>query len=104
MMGAAHVVYCIQYYMFIFNPATSIHCSCIIFFQGFLYKCLGVVMRKTTHKQFVQNSLEMMFGTVKHTSQEEREVCIIEYTVVCNYFMMCSCLLGMCYWFWFCCH
>ena len=31
-------------------------------------------MRKSTHKQFVQNCLEVMFATVKHSSQDEREV------------------------------
>lgn len=45
--------------------------------KGFLYKCLGVVMRKATHKQFVQLQLEMMFNTIKHTSQAEREGCAI---------------------------
>ena len=42
--------------------------------QGFLYKCLGVVMRKSTHKQFVQSTLEVMFASIKHASQDEREV------------------------------
>ena len=31
-------------------------------------------MRKTTHKQFVHNNLEMMFATIRHTNQSEREV------------------------------
>lgn len=31
-------------------------------------------MRKTTHKQFVQTSLEMMFATIRHNNQSEREV------------------------------
>lgn len=34
-------------------------------------------MRKATHKQFVQIHLEMMFATIKHSSQEEREVCYV---------------------------
>ena len=42
--------------------------------KGFLYKCLGVVLRKSTHKQFVQKHLDTMFATVKHSSQVEREV------------------------------
>lgn len=42
--------------------------------KSFLYKCLGVMMRKSTHKQFVQNHLDTMFATVKHSSQTEREV------------------------------
>ena len=42
--------------------------------QGFGYKCLGVVMRKATHKKFVQDHLKLMFSSVKHYSQIEREV------------------------------
>ena len=42
--------------------------------KGFLYKCLGVLMRKSTHKQFVQTNLDNIFSTIKHTSQVEREV------------------------------
>ncbi len=42
--------------------------------KGFLYKCLGVLMRKSVHKQFVQSHLDMMFSTVKHSNQVEREV------------------------------
>ncbi|XP_011410499.2 PREDICTED: maestro heat-like repeat-containing protein family member 1 [Amphimedon queenslandica] len=45
--------------------------------KGFLYKCLGVVMRKTTHKQFVHTNLEMMFATIRHSNQSEREGCAI---------------------------
>ena len=44
--------------------------------KGFLYKCLGVLMRKSTHKQFVQTHLDTMFATIKHTSQVEREVSV----------------------------
>ena len=76
---------------------SSINCiNVITFWQGFLYKCLGVVMRKTTHKQFVQTNLDMMFTTIRHTNQFEREVSRI-----------CKCLcesidLGMCNWCWVC--
>lgn len=42
--------------------------------KSFLYKCMGVLMRKSTHKQFVQKHLDMLFSTVKHSSQVEREV------------------------------
>ena len=42
--------------------------------KGFLYKCMGVILRKSTHKQFVQKHLDTMFATVKHSSQVEREV------------------------------
>lgn len=42
--------------------------------KGFLFKCLGVILRKSSHKQFVQSHLDMMFSTVKHASQIEREV------------------------------
>ena len=46
--------------------------------KGFLYKCLGVILRKSTHKQFVQKHLDTMFATIKHSSQVEREVCGIK--------------------------
>ena len=46
--------------------------------KGFLYKCMGVILRKSTHKQFVQKHLDTMFATVKHTSQAEREVGVCE--------------------------
>ena len=42
--------------------------------KSFLYKCMGVMMRKSNHKQFVQKHLDMLFSTVKHTIQVEREV------------------------------
>ena len=42
--------------------------------KGFLYKCLGVILRKSSHKEFVKKHLDTMFATVKHTSQVEREV------------------------------
>ena len=42
--------------------------------KGFLYKCMGVILRKSAHKQFVQKHLDTMFATVRHTSQAEREV------------------------------
>ncbi|XP_074645058.1 maestro heat-like repeat-containing protein family member 1 [Tubulanus polymorphus] len=45
--------------------------------KNFLYKSLGIVMRKTTKKDFVTNSLDVIFGTVKHTEQLEREGCAI---------------------------
>ena len=46
-------------------------CVCV---QGFLFKCLGVVMRKATQRQFVQKLLDTIFATVKHSNQVEREV------------------------------
>ncbi|XP_065915103.1 maestro heat-like repeat-containing protein family member 1 [Dysidea avara] len=45
--------------------------------KGFGYKCLGVVMRKSSHKKFVQDHLKLMFSSVKHYSQIEREGCAI---------------------------
>ena len=49
------------------------NCCCL---KGFGYKCLGVVMRKSTHKKFVQDHLKLMFSTVRHGSQIEREVSV----------------------------
>ncbi|CAH1269548.1 MROH1 [Branchiostoma lanceolatum] len=45
--------------------------------KNFLYKCLGVIMRSCSNKQFVQQHLDLLFSTVKHTSQVEREGCAI---------------------------
>eukprot|EP00117_Sycon_ciliatum_P004055 scpid12251/ scgid8580/ HEAT repeat-containing protein 7A len=45
--------------------------------KNFLYKCIGVVMRKSTNKQFIADHLNLIFSTVKHTSQVEREGCAI---------------------------
>ena len=42
--------------------------------QNFLYKCIGVVIRKSTKKDFVNKMLDLIFSTVKHTDQTEREV------------------------------
>ena len=46
----------------------------VIFLQNFLYKCVGVAMRKSTKKDFVNKMLDLIFSTVKHTDQLEREV------------------------------
>ncbi|PIK34373.1 putative maestro heat-like repeat-containing protein family member 1, partial [Apostichopus japonicus] len=45
--------------------------------KNFLFKCLGVIMRKLTRKQVIQNCLDQMFDSVKHTSQVEREGCAV---------------------------
>lgn len=42
--------------------------------QNFLFKCMGVVLNKVTNKDFVQMNLNIMFSSVKHSSQVEREV------------------------------
>ncbi len=44
--------------------------------KGFLFKCLGVILKKSNQKQLVQKHLDTIFATVKHASQEEREVSI----------------------------
>lgn len=38
-------------------------------------KALGVVLRKSTKKEFLDEHLEIIFKSVKHTSQTEREGC-----------------------------
>ena len=43
-------------------------------FQNFLYKCLGVILRKSTKKDLVTKHLDIIFSSVKHTDQVEREV------------------------------
>ncbi len=38
-------------------------------------KCLGVVMRKSTNKAFIEEQLAVIFSSVDHQSQTEREGC-----------------------------
>ncbi|CAI8027044.1 Maestro heat-like repeat-containing protein family member 1 [Geodia barretti] len=45
--------------------------------KGFLFKCLGVIMRKVSQRQFIQKMLDSMFSTIKHSNQAEREGCAI---------------------------
>ncbi|XP_046558810.1 LOW QUALITY PROTEIN: maestro heat-like repeat-containing protein family member 1 [Haliotis rubra] len=45
--------------------------------KNFLYKCLGIIMRKSTKKDFVTKHLDLLFSTVKHTDQTEKEGCAI---------------------------
>ena len=44
-------------------------------------------MRKSTKKEFVAKHLDLIFSTVKHTSQLEREVCFSKRSV-----KMCICI------------
>ena len=52
--------------------------------KNFLYKCLGVIMRKSTKKDFVTKHLDIMFSSIKHTDQVEREVKYLK----CIYFVV----------------
>ncbi|CAL1544099.1 unnamed protein product [Lymnaea stagnalis] len=45
--------------------------------RNFAFKCLGIVMRKSSKKDFVEKHLEIIFSTVKHLDQVEREGCAI---------------------------
>lgn len=45
--------------------------------KNFLYKSIGIVMRKSTKKDFVNKMLDQVFNTVKHTDQTEREGCAV---------------------------
>lgn len=47
--------------------------------QNFLFKSLGVVLNKVGNKDFVQNHLNIMFSSVKHSSQLEREVRLMSF-------------------------
>lgn len=50
---------------------------CLLLFsctQNFLFKCMGVLLNKISHKDFVHGHLNIMFNSVKHSSQVEREV------------------------------
>ena len=46
----------------------------LFYCQNFLYKCLGVILRKSTKKDLVTKHLDIIFSSVKHTDQTEREV------------------------------
>eukprot|EP00118_Oscarella_pearsei_P020078 m.216312 g.216312 ORF g.216312 m.216312 type:complete len:1058 (+) comp39860_c0_seq3:99-3272(+) len=43
--------------------------------KNFLYKCIGVVLRKSTSRQFIHDHLALLFTSVDHSSQIEREGC-----------------------------
>ncbi|WAR11640.1 MROH1-like protein, partial [Mya arenaria] len=45
--------------------------------KNFLFKCVGIVMRKSTKKDFVTKMLDTVFSSVKHTDQTEREGCAV---------------------------
>ncbi len=45
--------------------------------QSFLYKCLGIVLRKAGTSDFIREHLNLIFSSVDHTSQIEREGCAI---------------------------
>jgi len=43
--------------------------------KGFLYKCIGIVLRKTSTTDFVREHLNLIFSTVDHSNDIEREGC-----------------------------
>jgi hypothetical protein len=43
--------------------------------KNFLFKCIGIVLRKSTSRQFIQDHLNLLFSTVDHSNQTEREGC-----------------------------
>ncbi|ELT91566.1 hypothetical protein CAPTEDRAFT_173785 [Capitella teleta] len=45
--------------------------------KNFLYKCLGIIMRISSKKDFVSHHLDTLFSTVKHANQVEREGCAV---------------------------
>ncbi|XP_059158762.1 maestro heat-like repeat-containing protein family member 1 isoform X2 [Physella acuta] len=45
--------------------------------RNFAFKCLGIIMRKSTKKDFVNKHLDLIFSTIKHLDQVEREGCAI---------------------------
>ena len=76
------------------------HLCCI---QGFLFKCLGVIMRKVSQRQFIQKMLDSMFSTIKHSNQAEREVCALQTFIQCETLhrrelAVVYISVGLCYW------
>lgn len=47
--------------------------------KAMLFKLLGVVLQKSTKKQFVRDKLEFMFNAVDHAVVEDRDGCAIGY-------------------------
>jgi len=47
--------------------------------KSMLYKCLGVIMRKSTKKDFINTHLELIYKSVDHSIQIEREGCARAY-------------------------
>ncbi|GAB1601977.1 maestro heat-like repeat-containing protein family member 1 isoform X2 [Argonauta hians] len=43
--------------------------------KNFLYKCLGIILRNSTKKEFISKQFDLIFSTVKHSIQKEREGC-----------------------------
>ncbi|XP_013392835.1 maestro heat-like repeat-containing protein family member 1 isoform X1 [Lingula anatina] len=41
--------------------------------KNFIFKCIGIIMRKSTKKEFVNKHLTVLFNSVNHTHQVERE-------------------------------
>lgn len=42
--------------------------------KHFAYKCLGLVLNKTTSKTTIDKQLDIIYNTVNHSNQKEREV------------------------------
>ncbi|XP_067937977.1 maestro heat-like repeat-containing protein family member 1 [Watersipora subatra] len=47
--------------------------------KSFCLKCMGIVLRKVQHKDFIQSQLELMFSEVDHTNTSEQEGLAIAY-------------------------
>ncbi len=47
--------------------------------KHFAYKCLGLVLNKTTSKTTIDKQLDTIFGTVDHSNQREREGCAVSF-------------------------
>ncbi|XP_047135268.1 maestro heat-like repeat-containing protein family member 1 isoform X1 [Hydra vulgaris] len=45
--------------------------------KNFLYKCLGVILRKIGTTEFIREHLNIIFSTVDHNNQIEREGCAV---------------------------
>ncbi|CAF0812872.1 unnamed protein product [Brachionus calyciflorus] len=47
--------------------------------KHFAFKCLGVILNKTSSKNTIDRQLDIIFNSVNHTSQHEREGCAISF-------------------------
>lgn len=47
--------------------------------KNFLYKCLGIVLKAVTKKDFVQSHLSVIFSSTKHSDTQEKEGCAMAF-------------------------
>lgn len=49
----------------------------LLLFQHFAFKCLGIILSRTESKTFIDKHLNIIFNSVNHAVQTERDGCAI---------------------------